>query len=205
MFQNIQNKENNEEMKEISQHNTIPSDEKFKELEEKMKYEHARMVITSVKITQLNKKIESLFKLLSDVSLRLDTIEKRIESISVESFLKRKNNKNKKVIVDLSLSDLDSDVEGSVYDLDGSTDSVRSESSEPNSEDIAVIVEDLSSEFSNDGSYCPDKDLEFEKTMGIYESAESLTVELKESTDTESAQAQSDVEMLSQTVANIDL
>ena len=181
MFKNIQNKENNDEMKEISQQN----------LEKQINDATSKLAVKEMnvwdKLEVLQKQILLLFQLVDDLSLSLDRIEKQIkfsQSTPSKSFSNANYRRKKKRIVSLTPSDL----EESGEDI-GQTDSTRSEDTDPNSDERNAMIEDLDTcmEFmESDGTYHPSQDEELD------DEDEFFTEE-------------SSVEMLSRSIVNIVL
>ena len=141
MFTNIQNKETDEEMKEIPQQN----------FEKKTNDTTSQLVVKEMnicdKLDVLQKQIVILFEFVDDLSSSLTRLERQIE---LKSFLNAKYRRQKEGIVSLTPSDL----EESEEDI-GQTDSTRSEDSEPNSDDRNAIVKDMDIFMESDESYCP--------------------------------------------------
>ena len=179
MSKNLQNKENVEEMKELSQQNLeiktiVYIDEKIKNLEKMVLHTTSDLLEREIRvwndIKEMSDQMKMLFQVIFKLSSGLNEVKEQIEllqSTQSKSSLNVKYRRKKKRIVSLSPSDLD--VSGE--DI-GETDSTRSEDSEPNTEDIIAIIQDTS--MKSDESYCPDED-EYEDEFTEESSVEMLS------------------------------
>lgn len=186
MLKNVQDEENNQQVKERTQQkldikNTICTNEKCQQLEKNMnklvmEAQTQTMIFrfTVDTLHELQERVSTLSKLLKDVSSRLTMIETQNN---------KKNNNIKKRMVSLTPSDLEANAE----DI-SETDSTRSEDSEINSVDRRMMILEDGGWFSSDKTYYPDEDQEFEE----YDEDEFFP-------------AESSVEMLSRSVAEVDL